>query len=250
MKIRSSAFDACLLMLASLSCAIGALCNSAEPVKLQSNTQSLTFQEGVDGYSGVVDTEIWALAPTTFLESNPNASSDADNDGGESQVLIRFDSIFGESPKQIPKGSRITSARMMVSAFDQGSTVNLHRMLVPFNRSATWNSMIDGVSADDCEASRHKDSFTFGKIAANSSTVIFDVTDTIQAWASGQANHGWVFINTGGNGWDFYTSEFDDIKQRPKLIVQFDTTLDEKTLDNTTSKGDTDEPVSKLAVEE
>ncbi len=38
--------------------------------------------------------------------------------------------------------------------------------------------MVDGVSADGCEASRHKDSFTFGKIAANSSIVVFDVTDS------------------------------------------------------------------------
>ena len=217
--------------------------------KAPSTTKKVAFQDGVDRYAGTVDTEIWALAPTTFLESNPNASSDADNDGGESQVLIRFDGILGDGPKQVPLGARIVAARMLVSAFDQGSTVNLHRMLVPFTRSATWNSMIDGVSADGREASRHKDSFTFGKIAANSSTVTFDVTDTVQAWASGQANRGWVFLNTGGNGWDFYASEFDDIKQRPQLVIEFETIPDAKALTQTRSKGDTDEPVSKLAVE-
>jgi len=222
-----------------------------DPVKptSPSSMTKVTFQQRVDNYSGTVDTEIWALAPATFLESNPNASSDADNDGGESQVLIRFDGILGDGPKQIPKGARIVAARMLVSAFDQGSTVNLHRMLVPFSKSATWNSMIDGVSADGCEASRHKDSFTFGKIAANSSTVIFDVTDTLQAWSSGQANHGWVFINTGGNGWDFYSSEFEDIKQRPQLIIEFETIPDAPALTQTQSKGDMDESVSKLAVE-
>jgi hypothetical protein len=174
----------------------------------------IIFQNGIDGYQGTVDTEIWALAPTTLLDSNPNASSDANNDGGESQVLIRFD-------RSIPLRSQIVSARLLVSAFDQGSTVNLHRMLVPFPKAATWSSMIDGVSADGLEASRQKDSFTFGKIAANTSVVVFDVTDTVQAWVSGQANHGWVFLNTGGNGWDFYSSEFDDIGQRPKLIVEY-----------------------------
>jgi hypothetical protein len=188
------------------------------------SVQSRTFQNGVEDYKGTVDTEIWALAPTTFLSDNPNASSDADNDGGESQVLIRFDHVIGDDPKQIPKGARIVKARLLVSAFDQGSTVNLHRMLVAFSESATWNSMVDGVSADGFEASRHKDSFTFGKIAANTSLIVFDVTDTVQAWASGQSNHGWVFINTGGNGWDFYASEFDDVNQRPKLIVEFETT--------------------------
>ena len=203
---------------------LSVVANGIDPVvaKLRLHSTKITFQNGVDQYVGTVDTEIWALAPTTFLESNPNASSDADNDGGESQVLIRFDDILGDGPKKIPMGARIVFARMVVSAFDQGSTVNLHRMLVPFTSSATWNSMIDGVSADGCEASRHKDSFTFGKIAANSSTIVFDVTDTVQAWSSGQANHGWVFINTAGNGWDFYASEFEDIKQRPQLVVEYE----------------------------
>jgi hypothetical protein len=182
---------------------------------------TVSFQEGVNGYSGTVDTEVWALATTTILESNPNASSDADNDGGESQVLIRFDGILGTASRQIPPHATVHSAKLVVSAFDQGNTVNLHRMLVPFDRSATWNSLVSGISADGLEASRHKDSFTFGKIAANSSEIIFEVTDTVQSWVSGEANHGWVFLNTGGDGWDFYTSEFDNVSQRPKLVVEF-----------------------------
>jgi hypothetical protein len=186
-----------------------------------SRRTTLAFQQGVDGYRGTVDTEIWALAPTIILESNPNASSDADNDGGESQVLIRFEGIVGSALRQIPPRSTVHSARLVVSAFDQGNTVNLHRMLVPFDRSATWNSLISGISADGLEASRHKDSFTFGKISANSSEIIFEVTDTVQAWVNGDANYGWVFLNTGGNGWDFYTSEFENVSQRPKLVVEF-----------------------------
>jgi hypothetical protein len=184
-------------------------------------TKTVSFQQGVDGYKGTVDTEIWALATKTLLESNPNASSDANNDGGESQVLMRFDDIIGAGDKRIPKNARVKSARLLVSAFDQGTTVNLHRLLVPFDESATWSSMVSGLSADGLEASRHKDSFTFGKIAANSSEIIFDVTDTVQAWVTGEDNHGWVFMNTGGNGWDFYASEFMNVSQRPKLVVEF-----------------------------
>ncbi len=182
---------------------------------------TVTFRNGEGEYTGTVDSEIWALAPTTILESNPNASTDADNDGGESQVLLRFDEIIGVEPGQVPPKAVVHSARLLVSAFDQGSTVNLHRMLVPFDKAVTWNSMISGVSADDLEAARHKDSFTFGKIAANSSEIVFDVTDTVQIWVNGEANHGWAFLNTGGNGWDFYVSEFEDIAQRPKLVVEY-----------------------------
>jgi hypothetical protein len=94
-------------------------------------------------------------------------------------------------------------------------------MLVPWKKTATWNALVAGVTADGLEASRQKDSFTFGKISANTSDIPFEVTDTVRAWANGDANHGWVFINTGGDGWDFYTSEFDDIKQRPRLVVEF-----------------------------
>lgn len=181
----------------------------------------ISFQQGVDGYAGTVDTEIWALAPKTILNANPNASSDADNDGGESQVLMRFDGLFGAGAKQIPPGATILQARLVVSAFDQGTTVNLHRMLVPFGPAPTWDSMVSGVSADGFEASRQKDGFTFGNIAASSSGALFDVTDSVQAWSHGRPNHGWVFLNTGGNGWDFYASEFDKIEQRPLLIVRF-----------------------------
>jgi hypothetical protein len=180
-----------------------------------------SFQQGVHGYLGTVDTEIWALASKTILDKNPNASSDGNNDGGESQVVMRFDNIFGNSERQIPLGSTIVSAKLIVAAFDQGSTVNLHRLLVPFGKHATWDSLISGVSADGYEASRHKDGFTFGKIAASTSGAIFDVTDTVQIWSLGKPNHGWIFLNTGGNGWDFYTAEFDKIEQRPKLVVKY-----------------------------
>lgn len=182
---------------------------------------TISFQQGVDGYSGTVDSEIWALAPHTILESNPNSSTDADNDGGESQCVLRFDGIIGKGKAQIPPQATIHSARLLVSAFDQGSTVNLHRMLVPFDRSVTWSSMVSGISADGMEAARHKDAFTFGKIAANSSEIVFDVTDTVRTWVGGEPNQGWVFLNTGGNGWDFYASEFDDVSQRPRLVVEY-----------------------------
>lgn len=182
---------------------------------------AVTFQDGVNGYAGTRDVEIWAVAPHTILEGNPNMSSDADNDGGESQCLIRFEGIIGTKPGQVPPGSAVHSARLVVSAFDQGTTVYLHRMLVPWSRSATWANLAAGVTADGLEASRTRDSFTFGQIAANSSDIPFEVTDTVQAWANGAANHGWVFLNSGGNGWDFYASEFEDVKQRPRLVVEF-----------------------------
>ncbi|MGL6076315.1 MAG: DNRLRE domain-containing protein [Fimbriiglobus sp.] len=181
----------------------------------------LVFQQGVNGFKGTVDTEIWAVSPNTILEANINASSDSDNDGGESQVLMRFDGIVGTEPGRLPPNSMIHSATLVVSAFDEGTTVHLHRLLVPWKRSSTWNSLVAGITADGLEASPQKSSFTFGKIAASTSEIDFAVTDDVQAWANGDTNHGWVFINTAGNGWDFYTSEFDDQTKRPKLVIDY-----------------------------
>lgn len=185
------------------------------------NFKTVTFCNGKDGYKGTTDVEIWALAPTTILNSNPQVTVDENNGGAESQVLMRFDGIFGEGENQIPLGSSIGSARLEVGAFDQGDTVHLHRMLVPFGKAPTWNKMISGVSADDLESLRVTETFTFGKISAAASSVRFEVTETVQAWSNGAKNHGWVFTNTGGNGWDFYSSDFDKVAQRPRLIVKF-----------------------------
>src|SRR5262249_3951861 len=162
--------------------------------------RTLTWQQGVAGYEGTIDVEIWAVAPHTCLEGNPSASSDAYNDGGESQILLRFARIFGTGPHHVPPGSTVVFAQMCVSAFDQGNTVHLHRMLVPWKRTATWANMVAGVTADGLEAARQKDSFTFGKISASTSDILFEVRDTVQMWSNGAPNYGWVFINTGTNG--------------------------------------------------
>jgi hypothetical protein len=196
-------------------------CVSIAAGSKQPSRKTTSFQTGVGGYDGTVDIELWALAPFTVLDINPNATSDANNDGGESQVLLRFERIIGNGPGQVPPGSAIHSATLVVSAFDQGDTVHIHRMLVPWQRQATWATLVAGVTADGTEASRHRESFTFGKIAANSSSIPFDVTDSVAAWAKGAPNYGWVFINTGGNGWDFYTCEFDDVTKRPRLVVEY-----------------------------
>ncbi len=66
-----------------------------------------------------------------------------------------------------------------------------------------------------------KTGFTFGKISATTSEIPFDVTDSVQAWVNGSNNHGWVFINTGANGWDFYTCEQPVVEKRPTLVVRY-----------------------------
>jgi len=195
------------------------LAQPAPPTTI-SPTQTTAFvNDGV--YKGCLDTELWELSPNKVMEHFDVVTSDSNNDGGESQILMRFDGIIGTGKGQIPPGSRIKNATLIVTAFDPGTTVNMHRMLVPWPRAATWSNMVAGVSADGLEASRHKEAFTFGKISANKQAVKFEATDSVQAWVNGRPNYGWVFLNTGANGWDFYSSEYVELESRPKLIVEF-----------------------------
>jgi hypothetical protein len=200
--------------------------DSGAPKRAAETPRLLTFQEGSDGYEGTADVELWGVAPTKPLGDQGTMTSDADNGGGESHILLKFERIFegdqGSKPgRAIPKGARIVRAKLVVIAFDPGNTVYLHPMLVPWNESATWNSMARGVSADDTEASRRWDGFTFGQINMDKQSVEFDVTTTVQGWADGRANHGWVFLNSGGNGWDFYSSEWHEAGLRPTLKVEW-----------------------------
>lgn len=181
----------------------------------------VTFRQGFAGYSSAVDTEIWAIAPNTPLDRQGTMTTDGNNGGGESQVLIRFDDLIGSGEKRVPKNCRVVSAKLTIVAFDPGSTVYLHRVLVPWTAAATWGRMASGVTIDNIEASTVRDGFTFGEINMDKQLVEFDVTATVQKWASGEPNYGWVFVSTGGNGWDFYSSDWVEAEARPLLEVTF-----------------------------
>ena len=190
---------------------------------LESESESVTttFRQGQNGYDQLTDVEVWAIAPDKPLHRQGTLTSDGNNGGGESQVLMRFDGIFGNQQNQIPHNATIESATLRVVAFDPGTTVYVHRLLVPWNASTTWNRLGNGISIDNFEASTVRDGFTFGQINMDRQSVEFDVTQTVQHWADGEPNFGWVFVNTGSNGWDFYSADWHEVELRPTLFIQY-----------------------------
>lgn len=163
---------------------------------------SRIFIQGVNGYTGTQDAEIHSNAGAdTPLGTVAQVGSDLD-DAGIAQGLFRFDGIFGNGADQIPPGARIVSATLSLSQVDAGSVLNVHRMLIPWDQAnVTWNSLVDGVSADGVEAVTTFDTTTAGGLGA------LDVTASLQAWSDGQANNGWVFLSTGTDGVDMASSE-------------------------------------------
>jgi hypothetical protein len=191
------------------------------------------FQQDVDGYQGTQDLEI--------AESNPDVArgeqGEISCDGNvraptpqEQQVLVRFDDLFGEAAGQVPPGATITLAEFRVyttsSTDDASGGIWMHQMLVPWTEVDTWNTMVEGVQIDDVEAASAPAAYDNFLNSNEYST--WDVTSLVKAWQVGEANHGWVFINTGDDGWDFFTSEYASdsdpgyLGKRPMLTVFYE----------------------------
>ncbi len=186
--------------------------------------ETLTFQEGVAGYTGTVDTFVDSLNPDT--DHGTDTIVDTDNDTPTAHGLIRFDNIFGPGPGQIPLGSTITDVSLTVNVTSSSSgpaNITMHRMLIPWTGNDTWNSMGNGVQADDIEAASATDSLLASP--ASSSVVTFDdpaLIATLQAWSNGASNDGWVILNDHQNDWSFSSSEEATTSLRPQLMVTYE----------------------------
>jgi len=125
--------------------------------------------------------------------------------GCSAQSLLRFDDIFGAGIDKIPVGSTINSASITLTLGSTSpGTLTLHRMLVPWSDSATWNSFGSGVATDDFEALSTPDATVNGV----SGPLTIDVTSSLQAWVNDpSANLGWVLLIDSANGFTWASAE-------------------------------------------
>ncbi|NLX03821.1 MAG: DNRLRE domain-containing protein [Phycisphaerae bacterium] len=194
-------------------------------VEMDPSLSQVVFQNGRTGYSGTSDTELRQAAPDTSQASATGMTVDADDGGGKTQGLIRFDDLFGSDEGQVPYGSDIALARLILDITNPGSGFTLHRMLCGWDETDTWNSLGDGIQADDVEAM----SIPELVIGANNDggnvtngLLQLDVTDTLRSWIDGEENWGWILLPlaSGTNGIDFYSSEYT-LNHRPMLVLDY-----------------------------
>ncbi|MDX1962897.1 MAG: DNRLRE domain-containing protein [Pirellulales bacterium] len=190
-----------------------------------------TFQEGVDGYMGTADTQLLqanAAAPQGATAGILIDFTDA-NANNAGHGLLRFDNIFGNGAGQVPLGSRIISARVEFTTFNGGDGGQLYRVLNAWDEStATWDSFTDGLANDGIELNTvsfaHVGNASRNADAPNGVVYPAFVTEDVQAWSDGTANHGWGFIPwaSGTDGWEFRTKEHGTVTQRPRLVVEWE----------------------------
>lgn len=181
--------------------------------------QTVSFQPGVGGYAGVVDTFLHENTPDSSFAAAASLKVDNDNPTGtglDAQALVRFGELFGDAIGRIPSNAILRSATLQLSVTNGGDSINVHRMASDWSSSDTWNSRVGGVQADGVEAVAFPDVST-GRI--DTGTLSFDVLASLQAWQKNPAsNRGWAFLPTGPDGVDFDSAEG---VSPPKLVVTF-----------------------------
>jgi hypothetical protein len=139
-------------------------------------------------------------------------------------ALIRFDNLFGNGPHQIPYGSTITSATVSVylSGVASGApAAAMHRMLVPWQDTATYNSMTTsgpGIQHDNVESRTVADSYATVSVGGTRS---FPVTATVQDWANGAAVYGWALWRNSTVNMNVTLSNNTVVPRRPLLTVTY-----------------------------
>lgn len=192
------------------------------------------FQQGriVGGslYQGVVDTQLRQSSPNSSYGSSTTDLLVDDATPGQSnasQVLLRFDSLFGNQPNQIPPGAQILDARLVLESKNPGAGGRLHRMISPWSGTSTWNSLAGGVQANNVEARSAYESFvgtaSLSETVPVANRLNVNVTSDLQAWANGEVNRGWAILPWAGgtDGWAFATSESTLRDARPNLTVRW-----------------------------
>jgi hypothetical protein len=194
-----------------------------------------SFQQGVGGYAGARDTHVRQDTPTTNYEfSSSTLFVDAPDNGqaNTSQVILRFDDLFGNGAGRIPFGSQIHAATLSLSSRlsnTPGDGGTVHRILSPLPDVITWNTLKDGFQADNLEASSvptaEVGDFMHPMGVQSGKNQVF-VTGDLQHWSYQESlNHGWVLLPfpNGTDGWGIAPSETGSINDRPGLVVSYTT---------------------------
>lgn len=204
----------------------------------------VTFRNGENGYTGAQDTYLHEDEPTLTHGTNVKVYSDGDDDLGTAETppqhvqgLIRFDHTFntgggvsrGGGP--IPDGSTILNASLAVktgtATGDEAPSGNYFfflRMIQTWQEStATWDSMVGGISFDGTEAATASTDFINGP-ATQGQVITLNVTGDVQLWSNDNtlSTRGWAIDPTiGTNGWWFDSSDAATVANRPGLSVKF-----------------------------
>ena len=191
-------------------------------------TQSLTLQNGLNGYAGVTDTWIDEWQPTQNYHTGSDANFIRLYADGHQNTLIRFDL------SSLPAGSTVAAASLELKIGSRTNTNPLTAEIYRLTRAwiddeATWQlASADApweVAGAGGSADHSGDSEAELLFAADGGTwVSADVTDLVQYWLDHPSeNYGALLRADAGGGVQYALRASDHPEQadHPKLVVQY-----------------------------
>ena len=182
---------------------------------------AVSFQEGVDGYTGTTDTHLDGSDPTASFGSSTEVK--VDYSLPERPGLIKFSNLFGSSVDQIPYGSTIDSVTVSIYVlnYDFHDNLSVYQMLTDWSESSTYDSMVSGISTDDVEASSTA-LVTFSSTLHDWVDLTIPVS-VVQQWADGGDNYGFAIVADHSHFWSFASSEYATVALRPYITIDYTT---------------------------
>ena len=168
-------------------------------------TVTVTFQEGVSGYTGTIDTYVREEAVDTQSGSLNGFEWDNNATAGnmlDEISLLRFENIFGSNAGQIPPGSTILSAtlqyKISTDTNAQGGTGNVYESLVTWPETVTWNTFGDDAGVDTDEYAN-----LIGDAPATTAGMAYtvDVLASLQRWSANPESNLWLGDQTHHHRW-------------------------------------------------
>jgi len=210
---------------------------------------TLTFTQGVDGYSG--GSEIYVArdqmtngvapsATTTGSFSGSEAWIDQDGSGSFGAAVYKFADVFGSGASQVPAGSRIVSATLGLTTGTSGNAgtsgdPRVHGATGPISTSVTFEQL-SGLTPAEQGAGGYLYGFGGGPLTAwqsfadgqgNAETIRYDVSGYLRRVSAGvvsAADLALVATNNSLDGWQLWTQNASVASNRPTLSIEYDTT--------------------------
>jgi hypothetical protein len=184
---------------------------------------TVSFQNGVAGYSGMTDASLRSDAATTNYASATTLLIDGSPDYA---ALLRWDLAA------IPAGKVVTSAQLSFNVLDVSSqSYELYALKRSFDEaSTTWQraSTTTAWQAVGANGANDRETSVLGAVvgsAAGTLTVALNAAGIakLQSWINTPAgNFGFVMLDySQSNGLDLSSSEASTVSQRPKLTLTY-----------------------------
>jgi hypothetical protein len=171
------------------------------------------------GPAQISDAQITADSPS--VANGSALSINVDGQTPHAHGLMKFGSLVGSAPGQVPAGSIISSATLTLDCTNPGQSMRLYRLTQDWTEDqATWAQRQTGVAWGAAGADGAASNA--GVALTGDCTVIgqrqIDLTPFVQEWVGGQPNFGLVMVDSGTDGVDFSSSES---AASPSLTVVF-----------------------------